>query len=196
LRDLRFVTAGLSLESAAEACGVDVRTFRRWETDNRAPLAVQKLLSFLSGELMHLDPQFKGFRLRDGKLFHDQAPYGVTLGDIRAMRWILAERDELRLTVKRLESFAALDAAALESPAQVSIQPAIKKSLITQCDEATFTHATPNTRRLRVCSGNQQSLLQSHLRPIPSSESSPVGAPILRQYPYYESALLRPKSCL
>jgi transcriptional regulator with XRE-family HTH domain len=75
LRDLRYVTAGLSLEAAAAACGVDVRTFRRWESDNRAPLVMQKLLVCLSGELMHLDPQFKGFRIRDGKLFHDQAPY-------------------------------------------------------------------------------------------------------------------------
>ena len=49
--DLRFVHAGLSLEAAAEACGVDVRTFRRWEKDNRAPLAVQKLLSFRPGYL-------------------------------------------------------------------------------------------------------------------------------------------------
>lgn len=101
---MRFVGAGLSLESAAKVCGVDVRTFRRWEADNRAPLAVQKLLLFLSGELMHFDPQFKGFRLRDGKLFHDQAPYGLSLGDIRAVPWILAERDELRVMLKRLES--------------------------------------------------------------------------------------------
>jgi len=128
LRDLRFVTAGLSLEAAAEACGVDVRTFRRWESENRAPLAVQKLLVFLSGELMHLDPQFKGFRLRDGKLFHDQAPYGVTLGEIRAMRWILAERDELRLSVKRLQSTAEPLPASLASPEHAPIHAGAREA--------------------------------------------------------------------
>ena len=128
MRDLRYVTAGLSLEAAAEACGVDVRTFRRWETDNRAPLAVQKLLVFLSGELMHLDPQFKGFRLRDGKLFHDQAPYGITLGEIRAVRWIIAERDELRLSLKRLQHQAEAASASLATPAHASIDIAAREA--------------------------------------------------------------------
>lgn len=104
LRDLRFVGAGLSVEAAAEACGVDPRTFRRWEHDNRAPLAVQKLLLFLSGELMHIDPQFKGFRLGRGKLFHPQAPNGLAPGDLLGMPWVLAERDELRRQVKQLQS--------------------------------------------------------------------------------------------
>jgi len=66
-------------------------------------LAVQKLLSILSGELMHLDPQFKGFRLRDGKLFHDQAPYGINAGEFDTMKWIIAVRDALLAESKRLE---------------------------------------------------------------------------------------------
>ncbi len=145
MRDLRFVTAGLSLEAAAEACGVDVRTFRRWETDNRAPLAVQKLLSFLSGELMHLDPQFKGFRLSDGKLFHDQAPYGVTLGDIRAMRWILAERDELRLTLKRLQSTAQASPVPLESPEPAPIHAGAREAVTPRAASGLVSSYTKDT---------------------------------------------------
>ncbi len=52
------------------------RTFRRWEADNRAPLAVLKLLRLLSGKLDALDPAFNRFWIRQGRLFNDQFPNG------------------------------------------------------------------------------------------------------------------------
>jgi transcriptional regulator with XRE-family HTH domain len=101
---LRFVDAGLSLSDAAEACGVSERTFRRWEADNRAPLAVLKLLRLLSGRLDVLDPAFNGFWIRQGRLFNDQIPNGLTAGDLRATNYVREERDILRTEIGKLRA--------------------------------------------------------------------------------------------
>ncbi|MEW6764758.1 MAG: hypothetical protein AB1344_03070 [Pseudomonadota bacterium] len=108
----------MTIEDASELCGVDERTFFRWEKENRAPLAVQKLLTLLSGDLVHMDPQFKGFHIARGKLYHDQAPNGLAAGDIRAMNWIIGERDELRVQVRKLRQ--AMDDLQAENQAHAT----------------------------------------------------------------------------
>ena len=111
---LRFNDAGLSLAEAAQACGVSERTFRRWEADNRAPLAVLKLLRLLSGRLDALDPAFNRFWIRNGRLFNDQFPDGLAAGDLLAANYTRQERDILRTEIGKLR---AQIPAALTSPA-------------------------------------------------------------------------------
>ncbi len=111
---MRFNDAGLSLSEAAQACGVSERTFRRWEADNRAPLAVLKLLRLLSGRLDALDPAFNRFWIRQGRLFNDQFPDGLAAGDLLAANYTRQERDILRSEIGKLR---AQIPAALTSPA-------------------------------------------------------------------------------
>ncbi|MDA3875966.1 MAG: helix-turn-helix transcriptional regulator, partial [Halothiobacillus sp.] len=112
---MRFVDAGLSLSEAANACGVSERTFRRWEADNRAPLAVLKLLRLLSGQLNLLDPAFNRFWIRQGRLFNDQFPEGLAAGDLLAANYTRQERDILRSEIGRLR---AQIAAVTQPPAR------------------------------------------------------------------------------
>lgn len=117
---MRFNDAGLSLSEAAQACGVSERTFRRWEADNRAPLAVLKLLRLLSGRLDALDPAFNRFWIRQGRLFNDQFPDGLAAGDLLAAHYTRQERDILRSEIGKLR--AQLSAAQIPA---VSVRPHI-----------------------------------------------------------------------
>jgi hypothetical protein len=74
---------------------------RRWEADNRAPLAVLKLLRLLAGRLDALDSAFAGFWIHQGRIFNDQFPQGIFAGDLRATNYVQEERNILRHEIDR-----------------------------------------------------------------------------------------------
>ncbi|HQS02047.1 MAG TPA: hypothetical protein PK693_02560 [Halothiobacillus sp.] len=113
---MRFEDAGLSLAAASAACGVSERTFRRWEADNRAPLAVLKLLRLLAGRLDSIDSKFSAFWISQGRIFNDQFPKGILAGDLRAANYIQQERDILRTEVGQLRARLS---AMTQPPAQI-----------------------------------------------------------------------------
>ncbi|OYY40777.1 MAG: hypothetical protein B7Y58_03730, partial [Halothiobacillus sp. 35-54-62] len=92
------------LAAASAACGVSERTFRRWEADNRAPLAVLKLLRLLAGRLDSIDSKFSAFWISQGRIFNDQFPKGILAGDLRAANYVQQERDILRTEIGQLRA--------------------------------------------------------------------------------------------
>lgn len=63
-----------------------------------------KLLRLLGGQLDALDPAFRGFWIRDGRLFNDQFPNGLAAADLVVVNYTNSERDALRLQVQKLKA--------------------------------------------------------------------------------------------
>ncbi len=81
-------TYGITTEEIARRCQVDVRTARRWKRGERRMPKTAAMI--LSGDLSHLDPAWRGWTLRAGKLI---SPEG----------WELAPGDALSLPLLRAQ---------------------------------------------------------------------------------------------
>lgn len=82
---------------AAAVCGVDIKTFGRWmKAAHRMPTAARRLLLILTGfDLGEVHPSWRGWRMnRRGELSTPENDV-FTAGDVRALPYTYALRDEL-----------------------------------------------------------------------------------------------------
>jgi hypothetical protein len=80
-----FPTPDVSAEHLAQACGISVRTARRYKASGSMPFALAVLWAVLGeGDLGAVCPQWRGWTLRDGQLFAPEG-YGFRPGEVRAI---------------------------------------------------------------------------------------------------------------
>ena len=79
---------GINAEEVARRCKVDVRTARRWKRgDSRIP---ETAAMILSGDLGQIDPAWRGWVLRDGKLISPEG-WEADPGDVLSLPLLRAQ---------------------------------------------------------------------------------------------------------
>lgn len=79
-------------DTLADYLGVSIKTIRRWESINKPPAAVTKLLQLLANDLSHLGKEWSGFRFIDGELVSPENDF-IAPGKIRAHKFLLMTID-------------------------------------------------------------------------------------------------------
>lgn len=100
--------AGRHPASIARACGVSVRTARRWRAAGQMPAAYALGLALVEdGDLGAVAPDWRGWRLIRGQLFSPDG-WGFTPGEIQAAPLHVLLIGELRRQLARPQQFDLL----------------------------------------------------------------------------------------
>jgi hypothetical protein len=98
---LRMEAGFNSWPKLAVFLGVTVRTVQNWERWG-APVAVEKFLRLLAGDLSFIGREWVGWRITEGA-FLDHGAQRVTPGEMQAFFWMDQQIRHLELDKKRLE---------------------------------------------------------------------------------------------
>ncbi len=102
------VTYGIAAEEIARICKVGIRTARRWKSgESQIPKTAEMILA---GDLGCLDPEWRGWTFRKGKLTSPEG-WMATPGHVRSLQMMGAtlaayrgENQSLKSAVSHLES--------------------------------------------------------------------------------------------
>jgi len=96
----------LTMQDAADACGVNRKTWRRWENgNNKMPKSTWGWFSIItSGAAIAGGPDWEGWSFHQGKLYSPEGWGGFTAGELRSWPYLHAQLAEHRLRIRGLEA--------------------------------------------------------------------------------------------
>ena len=89
LKRARFDGLGITVEKAAKICGVDLKTYRRWERgETKPPIMAIRLFKIMAGDIGQIDSTVHGWAIGHyGLIYSDQVTRGFSPGDLHAAHW-------------------------------------------------------------------------------------------------------------
>ena len=113
--DARVVseTYGISAETIAALCGVNIATARRWKRGiSRIPVAAKKLLA---GDLSAFGREWRGWTIRDGKIVSPEG-WAYTPGEVLSLTLLRAQVAHLESLRRREAALVDQDSTARQEP--------------------------------------------------------------------------------
>jgi len=140
--------AGLNNSSAAELCGVSLRTYRRWRRRQAPVTAARRLLAVLAGFVPWAGFAGWWYHRDEGKLYSPRLREGFTAEAIETSFYVAQALEGALLELERLRTSTA------ENPPTPTPTPGWKNSTrgdyggMLQCDKAMLQCKTGDSRQL------------------------------------------------